>query len=78
MLASELAGRIVDLSLREGETFKKGDMLARFDCAAYQAQLNAAQAASRGASEELAHNRQLAALNSVGRFEVASCRCQGR
>jgi hypothetical protein len=53
-------------------------MLARFDCAAYQAQLNAAQAASRGASEELAHNRQLAALNSVGRFEVASCRCQGR
>lgn len=71
VLASELAGRIVDLPLREGETFKKGDILARFDCAAYQAQLNAAQAASRGASEELAHNRQLAALNSVGRFEVA-------
>lgn len=71
VLASELAGRIVDLPLREGETFHKGDMLARFDCSAYQAQLNASQAASRGASEELAHNRQLAALNSVGRFEVA-------
>lgn len=71
VLASELAGRIVDLPAREGETFKKGDTLARFDCSAYQAQLNASQAASRGASEELAHNRQLAALNSVGRFEVA-------
>ncbi|MGE8065430.1 efflux RND transporter periplasmic adaptor subunit [Pseudomonas sp. NPDC089569] len=71
VLASELSGRIVDLPFSEGESFKKGDTLARFDCSAYQAQLNAAQAASRGAGEELAHNRQLAALNSVGRFEVA-------
>lgn len=70
-LASELSGRIVELPFSEGESFKKGDTLARFDCSAYQAQLNAAQAASRGAGEELAHNRQLAALNSVGRFEVA-------
>jgi len=71
VLASELSGRIVELPFSEGESFKKGDVLARFDCSAYQAQLGAAQAASRGASEELAHNRQLAALNSVGRFEVA-------
>ncbi len=71
VLASELAGRIIELPFSEGESFKKGDTLARFDCSAYQAQLNAAQAASRGAKEELAHNRQLAALNSVGRFEVA-------
>jgi RND family efflux transporter MFP subunit len=71
VLASELSGRIVELPFREGESFNKGDTLARFDCSAYQAQLNAAQAASRGANEELAHNKQLAALNSVGRFEVA-------
>ncbi|WP_095149261.1 efflux RND transporter periplasmic adaptor subunit [Pseudomonas sp. Irchel s3a18] len=71
VLASELPGRIVELPFSEGETFKKGDTLARFDCTAFQAQLNAAQAASRGAGEELAHNKQLAALNSVGRFEVA-------
>lgn len=71
MMASELSGRIVELPFSEGESFKKGDVLARFDCSAYQAQLNAAQAASRGASEELAHNKQLAALNSVGRFEVS-------
>jgi RND family efflux transporter MFP subunit len=71
VLASELSGRIVELPFSEGESFKKGDVLAKFDCSAYQAQLNAAQAASRGAGEELAHNKQLAALNSVGRFEVA-------
>ena len=44
-LASELSGRIVELPFSEGESFKKGDTLARFDCSAYQAQLNAAQAA---------------------------------
>lgn len=71
VLASELPGRVVELPFSEGESFKKGDTLARFDCSAFQAQLNAAQAASRGAGEELAHNKQLASLNSVGRFEVA-------
>lgn len=71
VLASELPGRVVELPFTEGESFKKGEVLARFDCSGFQAQLNAAQAASRGASEELAHNKQLAALNSVGRFEVA-------
>jgi RND family efflux transporter MFP subunit len=71
MLASELSGRVVELPFSEGESFSKGDTLARFDCSAYQAQLGAAQAASRGAGEELSHNRQLASLNSVGRFEVA-------
>lgn len=71
MLSSELAGRIVEMPFAEGQSFRKGDVLVRFDCAAYQAQLNAAQAATRAANEQLGHNRQLAALNSVGRFEVA-------
>lgn len=71
VLASELAGRIVEMPFAEGEDFKKGSTLARFDCAAYQAQLNAAQAAVRASREELDHNRQLAALKSVGRYEVS-------
>lgn len=71
MLSSELAGRIVEMPYADGQDFNKGEVLVRFDCSAYQAQLNAAQAAVRAAREELGHNRQLAALNSVGRFEVA-------
>ncbi|WEK32356.1 MAG: efflux RND transporter periplasmic adaptor subunit [Candidatus Pseudomonas phytovorans] len=71
MLASELAGRIVEMPYTDGEDFKKGSTLARFDCSAYQAQLNAAQASVRAAREELNHNRQLAALKSVGQFEVS-------
>ncbi|WP_043311690.1 efflux RND transporter periplasmic adaptor subunit [Pseudomonas sp. ML96] len=71
VLSSELAGRIVEMPYTDGQDFKKGAALVRFDCSAYQAQLNAAQAAVRAAREELGHNKQLAALNSVGRFEVA-------
>ncbi|UXY51452.1 efflux RND transporter periplasmic adaptor subunit [Pseudomonas tohonis] len=71
VLASELAGRITEMPYAEGQAFKKGEVLVRFDCAAYQAQLNAANAATRAAREELKNKQQLAALNSVGRFEVA-------
>ena len=71
VLSSELAGRIIEMPFSDGQDFKRGDVLVRFDCSAYQAQLNAAQAAGRAAREELAHKKQLAALNSVGRFEVA-------
>ncbi|MDD0977129.1 efflux RND transporter periplasmic adaptor subunit [Pseudomonas fontis] len=71
VLASELAGRVVDIPYAEGQTFNKGDVLVRFDCSAYQAQQNAANAAARAAREELRNKQQLAALNSVGRFEVA-------
>ncbi|MEN0105324.1 MAG: efflux RND transporter periplasmic adaptor subunit [Pseudomonas sp.] len=70
-LSSELAGRITEMPFAEGQDFKKDDVLVRFDCSAYQAQLEAAQAAVRAANEQLKHNNQLAALNSVGRFEVA-------
>lgn len=71
VLASELPGRIVEMPYAEGQSFKKGEVLVRFDCSAYQAQLNAANAAVRAAREELKNKQQLAALNSVGRFEVA-------
>lgn len=70
-LSSELAGRIVEMPFREGEAFKKGDTLVRFDCGIYQAQLSASQAAARAAEAELSQNQQLAQLKSVGKHAVA-------
>jgi len=71
VLSSELTGRIVEMPFADGQRFAKGDVLVRFDCSAYQAQLNASLAAARAAREELNHNKQLAELNSVGHFEVS-------
>ncbi|WP_192459289.1 efflux RND transporter periplasmic adaptor subunit [Musicola keenii] len=70
-LSSDLAGRIVEMPFREGESFKKGDLLVRFDCSIYQAQLAASQAAARAAEAELSQNQQLAQMKSVGRHAVA-------
>ncbi|WP_024871747.1 efflux RND transporter periplasmic adaptor subunit [Tolumonas lignilytica] len=71
VLSSELNARVVELPFREGEAFHKGDLLARFDCSAYQAQLAASQAAARAAQEELTQNRQLGEMKSVGRHAIA-------
>lgn len=70
-LSSDLPGRIVEMPFREGEAFKKGDLLVRFDCAIYQAQLTASQAAARAAEAELSQNQQLAQLKSVGKHAVS-------
>ncbi|WP_234472388.1 efflux RND transporter periplasmic adaptor subunit [Pantoea agglomerans] len=71
MLSSELNAKIIEMPFREGEAFKKGDLLVRFDCSAYQAQQSASQAAMRAAQQELSQNRQLAEMKSVGRNAVA-------
>ena len=71
VLASELSGRVTEIPFTEGQAFNKGDVLVRFDCSAYQAQANASGAAVRAAREELRNKQQLAALNSIGRFEVS-------
>lgn len=70
-LSSELNAKIIEMPFREGESFHKGDVLVRFDCSAYQAQLAASQAAMRAAQQELNQNRQLAQMKSVGRNAVA-------
>ena len=70
-LSSDLAGRIAEMPFREGASFKKGDLLVRFDCAIYQAQLSASQAAMRAAEAELGQNQQLAKMKSVGQHAVS-------
>lgn len=70
-LSGEVNAKVIEMPFRDGEAFKKGDLLVRFDCSAYQAQLAASQAAMRAAQQELNQNRQLAELKSVGRNAVA-------
>lgn len=71
VISSELNAKVTELFFHEGEAFHKGDMLVRFDCSVYQAQLAASQAAARAAQEDLAQNRQLGEMKSVGRHAIA-------
>lgn len=56
-IKAEISGRIVKLPLREGDSFKKGDILAIIDGREQQAQLSAAKARSNMADGQIASIR---------------------
>lgn len=70
-LAAEIGARISQLPLREGATFKKGELLVRFDCTMQQALLNKARAELSAAGHTYTANQRLAALGSVGNVELS-------
>jgi RND family efflux transporter MFP subunit len=70
-LSAELAARIAVLPLRDGDAFEAGDVLASFDCSLYEAQLRKAEASTEAAQALVHANQRLAALNSIGEFELA-------
>ncbi len=73
-ISSELAGRINAINVRNGDGFRKGDVLIQYDCALYQADLDAAKAELASASAQLANNRQLLTMKSVSKLDVELAR----
>ncbi|NVK01383.1 MAG: efflux RND transporter periplasmic adaptor subunit [Oceanospirillaceae bacterium] len=70
VLSAEMAGRISQLNLREGQAVEKGDLLAAFDCNLQQAQLKKANAQRAAAQNTLKGNRRMAELNAIGDVEL--------
>ncbi len=70
VLSAEISAAIKQLTIREGERFKKGDLLVVFDCAIQQAQLQKAQATAEGATKTFEVNSRLSELESVGTLDV--------
>lgn len=71
-LAAEMAGKIIDLPFRDGETFRKGDRLVGFDCAAQRARQDQAAAAAQAATRKREVSGKLNQLNSISQLEVAT------
>lgn len=69
-LSSEIAAKVDRLPLREGDSFREGELLAGFDCSLLQAQLNKAEATAEAARSTLKVNRRLAGLDSISTLEV--------
>ncbi|RMV74752.1 Secretion protein HlyD protein [Pseudomonas caricapapayae] len=70
VLSSEIAGRLTELAVREGDHFEQGQRLAAFDCNVQQAQLARSEAAQQGSQKKLDTARRLDALESISRSEV--------
>lgn len=74
MLSSELAGKIASVPFRDGQSFKKGDVLIAYDCALNRARLERAVQAEAAAHKKLAVAEQLDKLSSISRADVDQAR----
>lgn len=70
VLSAEIPGRIARLTVEAGQSFTAGDVLIAFDCASYQAELDAARAQLNAAEVTARVNRRLSSLRSIGEAEV--------
>jgi membrane fusion protein, multidrug efflux system len=70
MISTEFALRIAKIAYREGERFKKGDVLIEFDCRRPRAELAAAEALHHEMKLTLDNNRLLQRAQAVGRHDL--------
>lgn len=76
MLSSRLAARIVKLSFKEGESFKKGDVLVEFDCERQAAEARAAKAQMQIQAKTVDTNEELDRFSSIGKNDLAISKSQ--
>lgn len=69
-IAAEIAAKINQLPVVEGDAFRAGDILVSFDCSLQQAQYQKAEAEVDSADQTFKSNQRLAELNSVGLLEL--------
>lgn len=69
-LSTDLNARVSKIGFREGQAFKKGDLLAAFDCERYKAEAQSADANYREMRLTLDSNEHLEKLSAVGKHDV--------
>jgi membrane fusion protein, multidrug efflux system len=69
-IASRMTAVITDMPFREGQSFRAGALLARFDCSQTRAELNAARAAAAAYRATYQQNAELDEYEAIGRNEV--------
>lgn len=69
-LSAGLASDITRMPFREGQAFKKGDVLAEFNCERTKAESRAAEAAMQGEQKVVETNEELEKFNSIGKFDL--------
>lgn len=69
-LSAELGAKIASISVKEGDSFKRGQPLIQLDCNLQTAQFDKAKAQLAVAETTYAGNQKLAELNAVGQVEL--------
>jgi membrane fusion protein, multidrug efflux system len=75
-ISTDLAARVSATNFKEGDRFKKGDVLIEFDCRRTQAELDAADAQSLEMKLTLDNNVVLDKFKAVGRADLEISRAR--
>jgi RND family efflux transporter MFP subunit len=78
LIASELQGRITQLTVREGDNFTKGEVLIAFDCTLEKAELSAARAEQDIKQLEYENHASLYKLNASSELTAEVAKAQYR
>ena len=70
-LSVQITARVAEIPLREGEAFRRGDVLLRFDCSLLEAERKAAQAAYKARELKARAKRRLLTYQAAGRLDAA-------
>jgi len=70
VLSSGIAAQIIAMPFRNGEQFKKGDTLVKFDCRLVNGKITIARAQLKGDLKTLENKKYLKQLNSVSSLDV--------
>lgn len=73
-IAAVMDARIKQIPVREGDGFRKGDLLVEFDCAVEFAELSRADAAYKAAAERAQVSKELVELDSISKLELVMAR----
>ena len=71
IISSEITARISKIPFKSGDSFKKGDILVRFDCSFYRADMASAEAAFKSKLHVYENNKELLALNAISDIDVS-------
>ncbi len=75
-LSTDLAARVLKIGFREGEAFRKGDLLVAFDCDRYKAEAQSADAVFQEMQLTLNSNMHLEKFSAVGKADVEISRAR--
>lgn len=70
ILASQIDGRVLEVTRKEGEKFNAGDVLIRFDCRLYASELDRARFEVDSAGKVVDAKQTLSKLDSGSRLEL--------
>jgi len=76
VLAAGMAGRLISVSVEQGKRVEAGDELARFDCAALEAEQAIATARLAGADVKFKVNMRLAKMQNVSGLDLEVSRAE--